>query len=604
MRLSNFSKTLLSGLSVVLTSCLGLNSVPNATDVIGKSSSSCVPLPGYLTQVNPIVQTSCVSCHGTGAGNYLMHTDAASNSVTGAQDLTEFLKRIDQTSPTSSLFLIKATGGAGHGGGEIFSATSSPYSSIKNWITTLPQCGSSAIASIQITPDSASLNVGQTLALQVSGIDSSGTASPVSTAQVTWQTSNSNIATIDSAGNLTAVAVGSAQIEATLSNLSNTINVAVTACNGFTIYQAQAEPALQSSCMTCHSAAFGGAGNLSLFGPNPTANQVLLNYQAARAFIMPGQPITSNLIIKATGGLSHGGGTIINAGDANYVSISSWITSEGVCQTSTPTPTPTPSPTATPAHTPTPTPSSTPTPTPSPTATPAHTPTPTPTPSATPTPSSTPTPTPSPTATPAHTPTPTPTATPTPTPTATPAATPTLSTFTPILGNNPATVTITGTNFTGATAVKFGGVTATFTVNSNTQITATVPTAGVTGVIQVTTAGGSVSSSATFTVPNCKLQSFILRAMPAMNNGTTTGGSCITCHSPGSERNYIVESASVTTSILDNYAAAQTYRSAGVLPDKIDPSSSYPHQGGKMTSADATQYEIWTANEAGTCTTP
>ncbi len=62
-------------------------------------------------------------------------------------------------------------------------------------------------------------------------------------------------------------------------------------------------------------------------------------------------------------------------------------------------------------------------------------------------------------------------------------------------------VTISGAGFLGATAVRFGGVKATsFTVNSATSITATVPTGAVTAKISVSTAGGTGSSSATFTV--------------------------------------------------------------------------------------------------------
>ncbi|HVO83849.1 MAG TPA: IPT/TIG domain-containing protein, partial [Syntrophobacteria bacterium] len=58
-----------------------------------------------------------------------------------------------------------------------------------------------------------------------------------------------------------------------------------------------------------------------------------------------------------------------------------------------------------------------------------------------------------------------------------------------------------GTNFTGATGVSFGGVAATtFTVNSATQITATVPTGAVTGKIRVTTPAGFGESAANFTV--------------------------------------------------------------------------------------------------------
>ena len=50
-------------------------------------------------------------------------------------------------------------------------------------------------------------------------------------------------------------------------------------------------------------------------------------------------------------------------------------------------------------------------------------------------------------------------------------------TFSPTSGHVGTSVVITGTNLTGATSVKFNGVTATFVVNSATQITATVPRA-------------------------------------------------------------------------------------------------------------------------------
>src|SRR2546428_12996670 len=57
-------------------------------------------------------------------------------------------------------------------------------------------------------------------------------------------------------------------------------------------------------------------------------------------------------------------------------------------------------------------------------------------------------------------------------------------------------VTITGTNFSGAAAVRFGNNAAgSFTVNSATQITATSPAGIGTVDVTVTTAGGTSATS-------------------------------------------------------------------------------------------------------------
>jgi uncharacterized repeat protein (TIGR03803 family) len=78
---------------------------------------------------------------------------------------------------------------------------------------------------------------------------------------------------------------------------------------------------------------------------------------------------------------------------------------------------------------------------------------------------------------------------------------PALLSFTPTSGTVGTSVTLTGTSFTGASRVTFGGVrTTSFTVDSDTQITATVPTGAKTGKIQVTTSGGTATSATSFTV--------------------------------------------------------------------------------------------------------
>ncbi len=78
--------------------------------------------------------------------------------------------------------------------------------------------------------------------------------------------------------------------------------------------------------------------------------------------------------------------------------------------------------------------------------------------------------------------------------------TPKLASFTPTSGPVGTGVTITGSGLEQTTSVKFNGTKASFTVDSDSQISATVPTGATTGKITVTTKGGSATSSSSFTV--------------------------------------------------------------------------------------------------------
>ena len=72
--------------------------------------------------------------------------------------------------------------------------------------------------------------------------------------------------------------------------------------------------------------------------------------------------------------------------------------------------------------------------------------------------------------------------------------------FTPAAGPVGTAVTLIGTGFSGAIAVTFNGSAAAFRVVSDTQITAAVPAGAGTGLIAVTTPGGTAASAARFIV--------------------------------------------------------------------------------------------------------
>jgi molybdopterin biosynthesis enzyme MoaB len=114
-----------------------------------------------------------------------------------------------------------------------------------------------------------------------------------------------------------------------------------------------------------------------------------------------------------------------------------------------------------------------------------------------------------------------------------PPSPPTIASFTPASGVVGIEVTITGTNFTGATSVQFNGTSAsTFNVDSATQLRANVPSGATTGKISVTTAGGAAQSSADFTVTgggtvtltfNPGEDSYVQLTTPTTNYGSNSG---------------------------------------------------------------------------------
>jgi len=102
---------------------------------------------------------------------------------------------------------------------------------------------------------------------------------------------------------------------------------------------------------------------------------------------------------------------------------------------------------------------------------------------------------------------------------------PTITGFAPNQAGVGGVVTITGTNFVSVSKVSLGGTTVTtFTVDSPTQIRATVPTGAKSGVVQVTAIGGTVNSAAQFTfVPAPTITSFTPTTGPVGTTITITG---------------------------------------------------------------------------------
>ena len=129
---------------------------------------------------------------------------------------------------------------------------------------------------------------------------------------------------------------------------------------------------------------------------------------------------------------------------------------------------------------------------------------------------------------------------------------PRISSFTPSSLCGGQTVTITGTKLTGATAVTVGGTAVTsFTVDSDTQITAVVGS-GTTGTISVTTQGGTGTSATNLTVNGAPSASTAGAATSLTTSGFTANWQTVS-----GATSYILDVSTVNTfaSFVTGYTA-------------------------------------------------
>ena len=77
---------------------------------------------------------------------------------------------------------------------------------------------------------------------------------------------------------------------------------------------------------------------------------------------------------------------------------------------------------------------------------------------------------------------------------------PVVASFDPTAGAVGTSISITGTHFTDATATTFGGIAAVFSIESDTRITALVPTGAASGPVGVTSPGGTGMGPSAFSV--------------------------------------------------------------------------------------------------------
>ena len=161
-------------------------------------------------------------------------------------------------------------------------------------------------------------------------------------------------------------------------------------------------------------------------------------------------------------------------------------------------------------------------------------------------------------------------------------------------------VTITGTNFTGTSAVRFGPTAANFTVNNSTAIKATAPP-GVTGPVDVTvtssfgTSATSAADSYTYTLPPAP-------TVTGVSPDSGPNGTLVTLSGTGFTGATTVDfGASAATFAVDNSTTITATAPAGT-PGQVDVTVTTP--GGTSALSAADQYTYVAGSPLGSIPSP
>jgi hypothetical protein len=88
----------------------------------------------YTTDIKPIMQARCASCHANNVNNMAAFTSFPLTMSNDTADHAELVTRINQQTPDASLLLTKGSGQVSHAGGASIAQGSAEYNTLVQWI--------------------------------------------------------------------------------------------------------------------------------------------------------------------------------------------------------------------------------------------------------------------------------------------------------------------------------------------------------------------------------------------------------------------------------------------------------------------------------------
>ena len=250
------ASTLVFAFAALAAGC-GLNVAK--VEILGQSAQlQCSAFQTYHSQVQPIFQASCVSCHAASQGGLTLSSDEQAS-------YTQAKQRLDLSGDvTQSKLLLKAQGLLSHGGGALLPSDSDGYATLSAWAMAEQNClhPVSFPTAIRLQPSAPTLAAGSSLQLEAYGTFSSGEHQLIG--GLTWASSNASVVVIDGTGKILGLKAGQATVSVSVSGagrstVTSSIEVVV---NAATLESIKLTP-ISPSLMVGSSLTFVATANYS-----------------------------------------------------------------------------------------------------------------------------------------------------------------------------------------------------------------------------------------------------------------------------------------------------------------------------------------------------
>lgn len=349
------------GQAIVTADFRGARATSSIT-VVKSNAGTCDTFASFRDRIDPLLQTHCVSCHGT-TGNVVAHLALPLKSPqadeSGVRTNWDVIKsRVDMNSPAASRLITKATGVVPHGGGAVLKQDSSAVSVFEGWAQAEAACQKTVtITSLEIAPTSATVRQGATVVLQAMTKTGDGTVRNISD-QVQWAVKTpAGVPMPSDRGSLAKTQDGVVLtilkapeewvVEATLNALQASAKILAIPqdppppspqpeCPSLSDFKNNVAPLLHASCGSCHHAGGFAAGAFAIVRDDQTCEALYENWQGARDRIDRKTVPSSVILGKPSGTLSHGGGAILATTGADYKKLAAWVNLDTQCRVKNP----------------------------------------------------------------------------------------------------------------------------------------------------------------------------------------------------------------------------------------------------------------------------